>query len=103
MLILNAQSEYQNRVNEIDKMKQKNKVNFEGINYPIFNFFNSVNSFIFESISNKNNSDEINNKIYSGNDYKNYQDQVNYFISGINLNNESEKGYEALFLKNEEK
>lgn len=85
LMILNAQSEYENNMLKIIKIKDENKHEFNGINYQFYNIINSFNLSI-SNLLKSNSVDYEKENISSLNSYKKSDTKINYFLSGINNN-----------------
>lgn len=88
LMILNAKSEYENNILKIANIKNENKEKFNEINYALYNYINIFNYTIYNLIKNERSELAYDNlSVYSILSYKNEEQKINYFLSGINNNN----------------
>lgn len=101
LMILNAKSDYQNNMLKIYDIRNENKNKLNKINYDLYNLINIINDNIHYRISGFEKSNGI--EIFSIFSYKNENQKINYFLSGINNDNNNlyYKG-EAITLKNKD-
>lgn len=85
LMILNAKSDYQNNMLKIYDIRNENKNKLSKINYDLYNFINIINYNIHYRISDFRNVDNVD--FFSIFSYKNENQKINYFLSGINSDN----------------